>query len=264
MADIALGVIPIFFSACQGFVVLLDKIHLLRHYKKEIRWLRLKVSVQSRCYKSEIHRLVIATLDTHKAQSLISDDNHSEWKNPDLERIFKQYMGVLFPDFLSAVQLIHEALASIQDKLDAFAPPDIHSPRIRSIRDQFKLAFNKEKYKEDIDNLKEMIAELKRVRELAATFAEQSAKSKSRAVKQQKARIAPTPDIGHYDTVVQYKAVSSLSSTFQDFLQQQWSCCSPSHSHSGRLFLTSVFKPQPNVVLLLESDGQEGQTARRR
>ncbi|KAM7196893.1 hypothetical protein V8F20_006860 [Naviculisporaceae sp. PSN 640] len=263
MAEVALGVLPIFFTACQGFVVLLDKIHLFRHYKKEIRWLRLKVSVQSKCYKDELHRLVIATLDAHKAQSLITDDNHSEWKNPNLERIFEQYMGKLFGDFLSAVRLIHESLASIQDKLDAFAPPDIKSPRFKAISDHFKLAFKKDQYKEDIDNLKEMIAELKRVRELAATFAEQSAKMKCQVPKQQKAKVTPTADIGTiYEEVRKYKAMRSLSSALQDFLQQQWTCCSTSHSHGGRLFLTSAFQPPPSVLVLLESEGQEGQRAR--
>ncbi|KAM7209960.1 hypothetical protein V8F06_014659 [Rhypophila decipiens] len=257
MADVALGVIPIFFTACQGFVVLLDKIHLFRHYKKEIHWLRLKVSVQSKCYKDEIHRLVIATLDAHKAQSLIADDNHSEWKDPNLESTFQQYMGKLFPDFLSAVQLIHEALASIQNKLDAFAAPDIKSPRFKAIRDQFKLAFNRDRYKEDIDTLKETIAELKRVRKLAATFGKHAAK-------QQRTRNAATPDMAaHLQTVEQYNTIRSLSSAFQDFLQTQFTCCCLSHSHhNGRLFLTSRAPKQPSLIWLLETAGKERHTTK--
>ncbi|KAK4211001.1 hypothetical protein QBC37DRAFT_321169 [Rhypophila decipiens] len=262
MAEVALGIIPIFLSACQGFTVLLDKIHLFRHYKREIHWLRLKVSVQSKCYKDEIRRLVIATLDTHKAQSLIADDNHSEWKDPDLENIFKQYMGDLFDDFLSAVKLIHEAQTSIQNRLDAFAPPDITSPRFRAVMDQFKLAFSRDRYKEDIETLKETIAELKTIRELAAASTEQE----QLTARQQRAGNfrTPAPDIAvHIEMVKEYKAIRSLSSAFQDFLQTQWSCCCLSHSHhNGRLFLTSRPPKQHSLVWLLETAGKERHTTR--
>src|SRR5438045_9278575 len=91
--SITLGILPIFFSAVQGFSIIQKKIHSLRHYRKEVEWLRTKVDVQARCFKGEIHHLVIDTLDARKAQSLIRDDDHVHWKNKDGESTIKDQQG---------------------------------------------------------------------------------------------------------------------------------------------------------------------------
>lgn len=264
--EVTLAAIPIFFSACQGFSLLLEKIKLFRDYKKEIQWLRLKVDVQSRCYKGEIHHLVINTLDRHIAQSLIADDNfnHAYWKNPGLVGTFKQYMGNIFPDFLLAIQQVHQALANIEAKLAVFAPPDVKSPLFKVTRDKFRIAFKKDEYKDDIDSLKEAIAELKRIRKLAAVVAKQSTKREKQLAKSRKDRqILDPDDASHYDSVKQYKSISCLSSNFQAFLVEQWSCCQTSHSHHyGRLFLSCASQHRASIVWLLESSGRQSQTTK--
>jgi hypothetical protein len=124
MAEIALGVVPIFFGAVRGFSLLRNKLHLLRHYRKEVKWLRTKVEVQSLCFKGEVHHVVIDTLDTHTAQSLITDDDHRYWKDKDLEAQLKRHMGELHPEFLRALEEVKKALMQIEAKLAVFATPD--------------------------------------------------------------------------------------------------------------------------------------------
>ncbi|KAK0655631.1 hypothetical protein B0T16DRAFT_302382, partial [Cercophora newfieldiana] len=114
MAEIALGVVPIFFGAVRGFSILQGKIHLLRHYRKEVKWLRTKVDVQSRCFKGEVHHVVIDTLDTHTAQSLITDDDHKYWKDKNLEGQLKRHMGELHAEFVRALEEVKSALMQIE------------------------------------------------------------------------------------------------------------------------------------------------------
>jgi hypothetical protein len=123
--SISLGILPIFFSAVQGFSFLQQKIHTLRHYRKEIEWLRTKVDVQARCFKGEIHHLVIDTLDARRAQSLIRDDDHAYWKNKDVESTLAHHIGGLSDEFVIAMQEVTKALVQIQAKLAVFAPPDV-------------------------------------------------------------------------------------------------------------------------------------------
>src|SRR4051812_39733866 len=123
--SLTLGILPIFFTAVQGFSILQQKIHLLRHYRKEVEWLRTKVDVQARCFKGEIHHLFIDTLDARKAQSLIRDDDHAHWKNKDLDGTLAKHMGELYPEFIRAIREVKAASVQIEAKLAIFAPPDV-------------------------------------------------------------------------------------------------------------------------------------------
>jgi hypothetical protein len=86
--------------------------------------LRTKVDVQARCFKGEIHHLVIDTLDARKAQSLIRDNDHAYWKNKDVDGTLAKHIGELSPEFITAIQEIKAALVQIEAKLAIFALPD--------------------------------------------------------------------------------------------------------------------------------------------
>lgn len=266
MAELALAIVPIFLSACQGFVLLHGKIVLFRHYKREVKWLRRKVDVQARCYKSEIHHLVIDTLDDDKptAESMIADHKHAYWTDPNLETTFKQYMGDLFDEFLLAVQDVHEALAKIEDELSVLAPPDHNTPRFKATKDKVRLAFKKPEYQEHIDELKESIQELRRVRKEAAARSKKSIKSKERRDKERRDTLTDLTTLAlavHNDTVRQCGAIRSFSSSFQTYLQEQWTCCNQSHSsHKGTLFLSCAPERRRSVAWLLESSGIDADT----
>jgi hypothetical protein len=122
--SLTLNILPIFFSAVDGFSILQKKIRLMRHYRKEVQWLRTKVDVQARCFKGEIYHLVIDTLDARKAQLLIRDDDHPYWKNKDLESTLAKHIGELSPEFIRAVREVDAALVQIKAKLAIFAQPD--------------------------------------------------------------------------------------------------------------------------------------------
>jgi len=125
MAELALAIVPIFFGAIKGFSVIREKTHMLRHYHKEIRRLRDKVDVQSRCFRGEIYHLIIDAFDDHTAQLLIRDDEHAYWKSKDLEGPLGQHLGELRPECWKAIDEVKLALTSIETRLSVFAEPDM-------------------------------------------------------------------------------------------------------------------------------------------
>ncbi len=125
MAEIALGAVPIFFTALRGFALLQSTIHKLRHYRTDIKWLRTKVEVQASCYKGEIQWLIIDTLDKRMAQSLIVDDKHEYWQSKELADAIATHLGSLRDEFDRAVHEINKASTEIEAKLAMFAPPDV-------------------------------------------------------------------------------------------------------------------------------------------
>lgn len=117
-----LGILPIL----QGFSNLQEKIHSLRHYRKEVKWLRIRVKGQVRCFNQQINHLAIDTFGNRKAQSLlIRDDDHAHWKNKDLDGPLKRHMGELLDEFIGAIGKVKAALEQIEAKLAIFAPPDV-------------------------------------------------------------------------------------------------------------------------------------------
>lgn len=135
MAELALAIVPIFFGAVRGFFIIREKTHLLRHYHKEIRRLRDKVDVQSRCFRGEIYHLIIDTLDDHTAQLLIRDDNHAYWKSQDLEGTLGLHLGELRPGCWKAIDEIKSALLNIEARLSVFAEPDVTVSHLWSAAD---------------------------------------------------------------------------------------------------------------------------------
>jgi hypothetical protein len=130
------------------------------------------------------------------------------------------------------------------------------SPLFKATKDKFRLAFRKEEYKDDINNLKEWIGELKRIRKLARAMQKSSA-FRSKEVKKEK-EVAETEHLiePEFAAVKEHGRMRHLSTACQSVLQQ-WTCKNQSHlHHGGKLFLRHT--SQRNVVLLIESSGRNG------
>ncbi|KAK4451549.1 hypothetical protein QBC34DRAFT_57530 [Podospora aff. communis PSN243] len=258
MAEIALGVVPIFFGAVRGFSLLRDKLHLLRHYRKEVKWLRTKVEVQSLCFKSEVHHIIIDILDTRTAQSLITDDDHTYWKDKDLEGQLRRHMGELHPEFHRALEEVKKALMQIEAKLAVFATPDTTSPIFQATKDKFRLAFRKEEYKEDIAELKEWVAELKRIRKLARAM-QKSAVLRGKETEKENSECVvemEQPFERDLGVVKQYRRLRHLSSSCQSVLER-WTCSSSAHSYHGGRLLAGQSPRQDSIFLVLETSGRQ-------
>jgi hypothetical protein len=136
-------------------------------------------------------------------------------------------------------------------------------PLFKATKDKFRIAFRKEEYKEDIQTIKEWIAELKRIRKLAHAMKKRSAAKAKETQKEQIEPVAGQFTESDVTTVRQYRAIRRLSLKSQALLHQQWSCCDRSHSyHSGRLFLRCISQ-QNCIALLLEYAGRHGYTSLR-
>ena len=135
-------------------------------------------------------------------------------------------------------------------------------PLFKATKDKFRIAFRKEEYKEDIQALKEWIAELKRIRKLARDIKNESAAKAKETQKEQNEPMTGLFAESDVTTVRQYRAIRRLSLEFQALLQQQWSCDLSHSYHSGRLFLRCISQ-QNCIALLLEYAGRHGYTSLR-
>src|SRR5437763_10808555 len=88
----SLSILPILLTASQSFSFLQQKSQLLHRYSDEIDRLRTKVDVQAQCFKGQIYHLVLDTLG-NQAWPLLSDDDHLDWRNRDLNGTFTSHMG---------------------------------------------------------------------------------------------------------------------------------------------------------------------------
>lgn len=121
----------------------------------------------------------------------------------------------------------------------------------RSAREAFTTAFRSQGFKDDIDTLKESLAELKRLR-----------KNAGRLRQQKQMWSNPSPASQSQDAVRTFKAARAASSDFHAFLQSAPACDKDSHSHHNiKLMLRCVplqDSEEAKLTMLLEFNGQDG------
>ncbi|KAK5655513.1 hypothetical protein OQA88_5784 [Cercophora sp. LCS_1] len=257
MAEIALAVVPIIFAAVKGFSEIKEKTNTLLHYRKEIEWLRDKVDIQACRLDGEVRRLVFDVLGTHRARLLIKDYEHPNWKNKDLEDAVRNHMGDLQPRFTRALGEVKTSLLQIQARLAVFAQPDVTAPLHQITRDKFRIAFKKKEYKDDLNNVREWMAELKEISELARKLQKSCRNQEAAERREEELAMANFSEETDLNTLKQFRASRQLSTSVQEFLRQKWECASSHSHHSGRLFVGGEL-PRTGVLWLLEARGRQG------
>lgn len=118
MAELALAILPLCFSAVKGIIIAKKKLKILRHNQKEIKRLRKKFNSQTDIFLDECQLLFQEFLSPQEAEALIDDENNPEWTSPALGEKVKIYLGRRYGTFCEAVGEIKDAINSLSDALD--------------------------------------------------------------------------------------------------------------------------------------------------
>ncbi|KAK8042351.1 hypothetical protein PG994_012834 [Apiospora phragmitis] len=223
--ELALAILPLCIGAIKGIAVARKRLKVLKHHDSETKRLQKKFRAQSDVFLDE--------------------------KQLPLQDV--EYMGRKYEDFQETVSELRDGTMALNEKLNV-GMEDVSNPEVKvcqpyltiaamvrqikrliSQRPQIKASermqqavhftMKKSRYQTILEELKEAVQELKRLRKAAAKI--QHCPSKSRLK-----RVWPLPE--------SFQQVAQHSRSFYDALRSFWSCFHAQHtSHDLRLLLDS-------------------------
>ncbi|KAK7927467.1 hypothetical protein PG985_004465 [Apiospora marii] len=229
MAELALAILPLCIGAIKGIAVARKKLKVLKHHDSEIKRLQKKFRAQSAVFLDEMQLLLQDVVGRDEAQALIDDTTDARWDSDELQAELKEYMGRKYEDFQETVAEIRDCTTALNEKLNV-GLEDAGSPEVKvrtseRIHQAVHVMVKKSGYQAILEELKEAVQELKRLRKSAAKI--QQCPSKSRPK-----RVRPLPE--------SFQQVAEHSRSFYDALRAFWSCFQSQHtSHDLRLLLDS-------------------------
>ncbi|KAI0163680.1 hypothetical protein BJ166DRAFT_526921 [Pestalotiopsis sp. NC0098] len=239
MAELALAILPLCFSAVKGIIIAKKKLKILRHHQKEIKRLRKKFNSQTDIFLDECQLLFQEFLSPQEAEALIDDENNPEWTSPVLGGKVKIYLGRRYETFCEAVGEIKEAINSLSDALDTNTEvgDGREKPKLsKTVMKAVDVTVHQGKYDALIDGMKESNSEIKRIRKTASSLQRKQAKAPCTK------RPRPLPAV--------YHQVMIHSRSFYNALRTFWSCFQAQHtSHDLRLLLDSKTDGNLRVIL---------------
>ncbi|PVH71685.1 hypothetical protein DL98DRAFT_503310 [Cadophora sp. DSE1049] len=226
-ASLALGVIPLVGVVIKSYKEVYSKLKTFRHCSSTVQRVQKKLKFQRRVFENECHLLLRFVLDDDSVVAdMKSDSDHDNWKDKGLDRQMRERLSQNYKACLQIVEDIRSAIEGMAEELRCFhvlAIQDGKGKNVKStlkrVRDGVKVAFNKTKYDEAIDDLRNSNIDLKGLREQINELRQprQCDAARSRA-------LIP-------------KQLGSLNKTrraskaLYEALIQAWSCSEPSHLH---------------------------------
>ncbi|KAI1143644.1 hypothetical protein F5Y05DRAFT_2035 [Hypoxylon sp. FL0543] len=233
--SLTLGIAPLCLTAIKGLTRLSSKLKVFRHHRKEIRRIRKKLRIQQDWFRDEWHLLLLQIIDAHLAGAMMGDPNHPQWQAKEFEADLKSYLGSKYDPFHETIDEVRKSISELLEKLSYFAPPDTAIPLHKSAKDAFRIVFEKQDYYESLENLKELNAELRRLRKMASKIGGCRSKTDRLSI--------PSG----------YKAVQEMSSSLCGLVHTRISCTAGTSSHhSVKLLLESADETTPNINFLFE------------
>jgi len=130
--SLTLGVLPICFSAIQGFVTLKATLKILRGHGREVKRLRKKLCIQTLCFKDELHLILLKVLPPQGTRALLDEKAPSESHTQAIEKLLMEYLGPekyeLFKEIATEAD---DAITKIEHKLAIYAAPGEKVRRLR-------------------------------------------------------------------------------------------------------------------------------------
>ncbi|KAK8060008.1 hypothetical protein PG996_009938 [Apiospora saccharicola] len=229
MAELALAILPLCIGAIKGIAVARKKLKVLKHHDNETKRLQKKFRSQSAVFLDEMQLLLQDVVGRDEAQALVDDTTNTSWNSEELQAQLKEYMGRKYEDFQETVAEIRDCTTALNEKLNV-GIEDVTSPEVKvkvseKMHQAVHIMMKKSGYQAILEDLREAVQELKRLRKSAAKI--QQCPSKSRPK-----RVRPLPE--------SFQQVAQHSRSFYDALRSFWSCFQAKHtSHDLRLLLDS-------------------------
>ncbi|SPO07741.1 uncharacterized protein DNG_10436 [Cephalotrichum gorgonifer] len=231
--EVVLAIVPICLSALHGISILRTKIRIIQHYNREIRGIRRKVQIQGDNFKNELMRILVESCETRG--SSISDWaeylTHGEpskvapeWdsKGEEIEAAIREYLGDKFEQLLECIKEVKSTTDMIYKELSPYDAPD-GKDKWRIAKKATRVAFNKSKYMEQIDMLKDSNAEIKVIRETAGLMSKYKSRVAPPPYNSLTGQATPTSPTDCTEVLLrQYKSSRKLLADFLAVLFDQW------------------------------------------
>ncbi|KAL7621499.1 hypothetical protein AAE478_008823 [Parahypoxylon ruwenzoriense] len=228
MAELALAIVPLCFTAIKGIRIARRKLGILRHHDSEIKRLRKKFTAQADIFLDECQLLFQEFLDPKEAEALVENTTHPGWNSPHLEEHIKSYLGRKYEAFSETAAEIKGYVTLLSEGLDASTADSNRQVKLKAserAREAVDVMLNKSKYDSLISCLKDSNQEIKRLRKTAGRIQRYQTKTCTTRPR----NLPPS-----------YKQVMQHAKSFHDALKRFWSCFQAQHtSHDVRLLLDS-------------------------
>ncbi|KAI1146052.1 hypothetical protein F4825DRAFT_473101 [Nemania diffusa] len=194
MADpvsLVLSIAPLLLSAVKGFKAVRSMFKILCSHDRVLRRLRRRFAIQSHVFLDECHLLLQQVVGPDDVVFMLDHDESDLWNNPSLDGKLKKHLGRKMAE--------REVMLTTAEKA----------------REAFDIMSNKAEYESDIDHLKELNHEFKRLRKMAKEVESGQTLAKSQGQKQ---------------VPKEYRARGEYAKSFYIALRDCWSCTEVEHA----------------------------------
>ncbi|KAI0970719.1 hypothetical protein F4678DRAFT_100313 [Xylaria arbuscula] len=221
MADpisLTLGIAPLVLSAVKGFKVVRSRFKILRSHDRVLRRLRRSFTTQSHVFLDECHLLLQQVAEPDDVVFMLEDDRSELWSDPNLDKKLREHLGRKYEDVKETIEEVHNQITSLDEDLNRTSQAAERESRLTTsekIREAFDVMSNKADYESDIDHLRELNQEFKRLRKMAKEI-----KSSQALAKTERQKRVPK----------EYRIRGEYARSFYNALRYCWSCTEIQHA----------------------------------
>lgn len=117
-AGLALAILPLFVNQIDAYVRGIEKIRVLRSYRREFQGYSVGLSTQHTILLNTLEQALEGVVnDEDTISKLIRDPRGDEWKDPDLRKRLQSKLGRNYDVFISNMTGLSELLEQLSHKL---------------------------------------------------------------------------------------------------------------------------------------------------
>ncbi|KAI0443963.1 hypothetical protein F4803DRAFT_281702 [Xylaria telfairii] len=220
MADpisLALGIAPLVLSAVKGLKAVRSRFKILRSHDRVLRRLRRNFTTQSHVFLDECHLLLQQVADPDDVVFMLEDDQNKLWSDPSLDIKLGEHLGRKYEAVKETIEEIHNQIKTLDEGLNRTLQAtdrDVRLTAAEKVREAFDVMSNKAEYESDIDHLKDLNQEFKRLRKMAKEINSTQTLAKSQ---------------NHKQIPKEYKMRGEYAKSFYNALRYCWSCTEAEH-----------------------------------
>jgi hypothetical protein len=259
MADpvsLALGLAPIVGGIVKSYQVVYRKLRVFGRAHREVDRIRKQLDRQRHVFVNETHLLLRLVIDDDEEQieAMVSDGDHEQWTSPKLSRLFQTCFTRSSESFREIVEDVGANMNYLLKELECFEGLDQGDEearvklkeRVQRLRSAAKIAFDKTRCDQAIQNLRTANDDLKRLREQAQDLRP----SKLQPDNNRRSEVAPKIRPSYACCGKIRRAAKALHEGLSKTL--------PSHYHDVRLFLEATVVEENTITdLAILCESQE-------
>ncbi|KAI1323263.1 hypothetical protein F5Y16DRAFT_384108 [Xylariaceae sp. FL0255] len=224
--SLALGITPLVLSVLQGIKATRSRLKTLRNHDRVMQRLRRTFTTQSHIFLDECHLLLQQIVDPDDVVFMLENDQSTLWNEPTLDQKIRDYLGRKFDDVKEIMQDIQVQIKSLDERLNRTLDTsrELKLTKTEKAREAFDVMAHKTDFEADIEHLKELNQEFKRLRKMAHQVKKAQALVKTQELKQM-------PKV--------YKMKGEHARSLYNAMKYCWSC---SEGHIAQHYMALVLE----------------------